>query len=222
MPSPPSLTGTYYDDITTGRLSRLTFLGNFDIKILAVDPSFAKPPEFYEYERFVDRVFIGNHFGFQYHFTFGMILKGSADVPNFGYWRWTFVCDVDIIYPDGYVKSERVSLGSELVDPLVYHYKEVSFPVTFTITRFNLPSNQYVNLFEDTFYGMHPPFTTLDLYEKINSGNELLLRVEVFGLTGGIVQEADHNLTSDAYTDYEYTINTKLHSKGATAGVQPL
>jgi hypothetical protein len=222
MPSPPSFTGTYYDDITTARLSNLTFLGIFDIKILAVDPSFARPPEFYEYERYVDRVFIGNHFGFQYHFTFGLILKGSADVPNFGLWRWTFVCDVDIVFPDGYVKSERVILGSELVDPLVYNYKEVSFPVTFTITRFNLPSSPYVNLFEDTFYGMHPPFTTLDLYEKIASGNEFLLRVEVFGLTGGIVQEADHNLTSDAYTDYEYTINTKLHSKGSTAGVQGL
>jgi hypothetical protein len=223
MPSPPSLTGDYYDYITSrgGRLPRLSFLGSFDIKILAVDPSFARPPEFYEYDRFVDRVFIGNHFGFQYQLTFSMLLKGSAIPPNVGLWEWKFVCDVDIVYPDGYIKSEQVVLGSELVNPAVYHYKDVSFPVTFnSLTTFG--ADKRVTLTEDTSYGLHPPFTTLDLYEVIPFNNEQLTRVQITGLTGGIVQENTHNLTSPAYTDYEFTIDTKLHSKGATAGVQPL
>lgn len=223
MPSPPSLTGDYYDYITSrgGRLPRLSFLGSFDIKILAVDPSFARPPEFYEYERYVDRVFIGNHFGFQYQLTFSMLLKGSAIPPNVGLWEWKFVCDVDIVYPDGYIKSEQVVLGSELVNPAVYHYKDVSFPVTFnSLTTFG--ADKRVTLTEDTSYGLHPPFTTLDLYEVIPFNNEQLTRVQITGLTGGIVQENTHNLTSPAYTDYEFTIDTKLHSKGATAGVQPL
>lgn len=222
MPSPP-LSGDYIDDITSrgGRFSRLSFLGSFDIKILAVDPSFALPPEFYNYDRYVDRVFIGNHFGFQYQLTFGMILKGSADVPDFGYWRWTFVCDVDIVYPDGYVKSGQISLGTELVDPLVYNYKEVSFPVTFTsLTTFG--ADRRVTLTEDTTYGLHPPFTTLDLYEEIPELYEQTTSVTVNGLTGGTVEENFHDLTSPAYTDYEFTIDTELHSRGNTAGVQGL
>jgi hypothetical protein len=222
MPSPP-LSGDYYDDITTrgGRFSRLSFLGSFDIKILAVDPSFALPPEFYNYDRYVDRVFIGNHFGFQYQLTFGMIFKGSADVPDFGYWRWTFVCDVDIVYPDGYVKSGQISLGTELVDPLVYHYKDVSFPVTFTsLTTFG--ADRRVTLTEDTTYGLHPPFTTLDLYEEIPELFEQITSVTVNGLTGGTVSEVFHDLTSPAYTEYDFTLDTELHSRGNTAGVQGL
>lgn len=222
MPSPP-LSGDYYDDITSrgGRLSRMQFNGTFTIKILAVDPSFARPPEFYEYDRHVDRIFIGNHFGFQYQLTFSMILKGSAVPPNVGLWRWEFVCDVDIVYPDGYIKSGQISLGSELVNPAVYNYKEVSFPVTFnSLTTFG--SDQRVTLFEDTSYNLHPPFTSLDLYEVIPLGDEQITRVTVTGLTGGIVEEIFHTLTSPAYTDYEYTIDTKLHSKGATAGIQDL
>jgi hypothetical protein len=126
MPSPLNISGTYNDDITNRPIqSRYDFNGSFTIKILAVDPSFPLPPEFYEYDRHVDRVFIGNHFGFQYQLTFSMILKGSAIPPDVGFWRWTFVCDVDIVYPDGYIKSQRVELGSELVDPAIEDYKDV-------------------------------------------------------------------------------------------------
>ena len=132
-----------------------------------------------------------------------MLLKGSAIPPFVGFWQWEFVCDVDIVYPDGYVKSERVSLGAETIDPAVTRYKDVSFPVSFTsLTTFG--SFARVNLVEDTFYALHPPFTTLDLYEVIPINNEQLTTVQITGLTGGIVEEDEHNLLSDAFTEYDF------------------
>jgi hypothetical protein len=222
MPSPLSLTGTYYDDITNrGRVPRFSFNGSFDIKELVYDLSHAFPPEKYIYRRGVERIYLGNHFGIQYQLNFSMLLKGSAVAPFVGLWSWEYVCDVDIVYPDGYIKSGRISLGYETINPAVMVEKEVSLPVTFISGR-AIPCFQYVDLFEDTTYGYHPPFTQLDLYEKIPSGMEWQTRVAVQGLTGGIVQENFHLTTSDAYSDYDYTIDTKIFSQGSLAGVQPL
>ena len=214
--------GTYIDNLSSrgGRNSELSFAGNFTIKILATDPSFARPPEYYEYDRFVDRVYIGNHFGFVYQLNFGLELKGSADVPDFGYWRWTFFCDVNIEYPDGFVKSGRITLGSELVDPLVYHFKDVSFPVTFNSSTL-FESIQYVDLTENP--SQWPPRTTLNLYERIPNGTIQDVSVTVSGLTSGTISDTTHPLTYvSAFTDYEFTVDTKLHSYGATAGLQTL
>jgi hypothetical protein len=222
MPSPFNISGTYYDDITLRPTqSRFSFIGQFNIKILAVDPSFPLPPEFYTYERYVDRIYIGNHFGFQIQLNFSMILKGSAIPPDVGFWRWTFVCDVDLIYPDGYVKSERIELGTELVDPAIEDYKDVSFPITITSFAI-LGAEPYVTITQDTSKSFHPPYLTLDLFEKVPFNSEPFVRVTVQGLTGGIVQEDFHTMDADAFTDYDYTIDTKLHSKGTTAGVQNL
>jgi hypothetical protein len=222
MPIGP-IGGDCIDDISSrgGRNSGISFLGNHTIKILAVDPSFAKPPEFYEYDRSVDYVYIGNHFGFEFQLTFYMNLKGSADVPNFGYWRWTYLCDVNINYPDGYVFSQTVSLGTDLIDPLVYNFKEVSFPITFSTTTIFNPQGR-VNLTEDDTYGYYPPHLTLDLYEIIPSGTTPSISVTVQGLDGATVTSNAHVLTTNATTEYDYTISTKLHASGASAGVQPL
>lgn len=214
--------GIYRDVMSSrgGRDSALSFAGNFDIKIKATDPSFARPPEYYEYDRFVDRVFIGDHFGFQFQLTFSMILKGSADVPDFGYWRWTFVCDVDIVYPDGFVKSGRITLGSELVDPLLYHFKDVSFPITFNSTTI-FESVQYVDIDENG--AIYPPRTFLRLFEQIPMDTRQDVSVTVTGLTGGSVSDNVHELQYiSANTEYQFTIDTKLHSYGATAGIQSL
>jgi ribosomal 30S subunit maturation factor RimM len=222
MPSPLNISGTYGDDITLRPIqSRFAFNGNFTIKYLAVDPSFARPPEFYEYSRIVERVYIGNHFGYEIQLNFAMILKGSADAPNFGFWRWTFVCDVDLVYPDGYVKSGRIELGTELVNPLVYNYKEVSFPITFIAQAF-LGSDPLVTITQDESYGYHPPYLTLDLFEKMPVNANSNVTVTVTGLDTGTVNENFHVLLSEAFTDYDYTINTRLYSKGTTAGVQDL
>lgn len=222
MPS----TGTYIDNITSrgGRNSELSFAGNFTIKILAVDPSYAKPPEFYEYDRYVDRVYIGNHFGFQYQLSFAMELKGSAIPPNVGLWQWQFVCNVNIVYPDGFIKTGKIVLGSELVNPATAHYKDVSFPVTFN-SQTIFESIQYVDYTETS--GPNPtnfPYTTtLKLYEQIPISTRQDVSVTVFGLTGGTVSDNTHQLTYiSANTDYEYTIDTKLHSSGATANIQSL
>ena len=218
-----SLSGDYLDTITSrgGRNSGITFLGNFDIKILMVDPSFPLPPEFYEYNRLVDKVYIGSHFGFEFQLDFYYVLKGSAVPPNVGFWRWTVLCDVKIVYPDGYIKSQTVSLGTELVDPAIEDYKEVAFPISFSSTSVFNPDKR-VTLTEDASYFYHPPFTTLDLYEEIPTTTVESLSVTVTGLDSATVTENAHALTVNATTEYNYTITTDLHSKGSTAGVQPL
>ena len=217
------ISGDCIDNITSrgGRNSGISFLGNTTIKILAVDPSFARPPEFYEYDRFVDHVYIGNHFGFQIQLTFYLVLKGSAIPPNVGFWTWAFYCDVDINYPDGYTKSQTVSLGSDLIDPNVYHFKDVSFPITFSSTIV-FDNQQRCNLTEDPTYGYYPPFLSLDLYEIIPSTTVPTISVTVTGLDSATVTENAHALGVNATTEYDYTIDTELHSRGATAGVQPL
>jgi len=218
--------GTYIDNISSrgGRDSELSFAGNFTIKILAVDPSFPLPPEFYEYDRYVDRVYVGSHFGFEYQLTFSMLLKGSAVPPNVGFWEWKFVCDVNIVYPDGYIKSGQVVLGSELVNPAVANYKDVSFPVTFN-SQTIFQSVQYVDYTENpsvpaiTF----PYSTTLKLYEQIPLSTIQDVSVTVSGLNSGTVSDNTHPLTYvSANTDYQFTIDTKLHSSGAVANLQTL
>lgn len=223
MPSPPSLTGDYYDYITSrgGRLPRLSFLGSFDIKDLVIDLSHAWPPEKYIYNRGVDHVYIGNHFGFQVQLNFAMLLKGSAIPPNVGFWEWKYVCNVILVYPDGYEKTGQIVLGTESINPAVAIEKDVSFPVTFNCL-ITFGADKRVNLTEDNSYGLHPPFTTLDLYEEIPELIAQPVSVTVTGLTGGNVQETFHQLTSPAYTDYDFTIDTKIFSIGSVAGVQPL
>lgn len=216
--------GTYRDVISSrgGRNSALSFAGNFTIKILAIDPSWPKPPEFYEYDRYVDKVIIGNHFGFQYSLVFGMELKGSAIPPNVGLWEWKFVCNVTIFYPDGYTKTGKIVLGSELVNPAVANYKDVSFPVTFSSNTI-FDSVQYVDITESYIPYGTPPTTGLKLYEQIPLSTVQNTSVTVNGLTGGTVSESSHALLySAANTEYQFTIDTKLHSKGATANIQSL
>jgi hypothetical protein len=217
------ISGDYIDNITSrgGRDSGISYLGAFDVKFLAVDPQYPRPPEFYEYDRYVDRVLIGSHYGFTYQLTFSIILKSSAVPPDIGLWRWTFVCDVDIFYPDGYVKSGRIGLGSELIDPSIYPFKDVSFPVSFSSTVV-FDNQQRTTITEDPSYFYHPPFTTIDLYEIIPAGNVPSISITVTGLDTGTVSENVHVLSSDATTEYDYTIETELHSRGATAAVQPL
>jgi hypothetical protein len=217
------ISGDYLDNITSrgGRDSGISYLGAFDVKFLAVDPQYPRPPEFYEYDRYVDRVLIGSHYGFTYQLTFSIVLKSSAVPPDIGFWRWTFVCDVDIFYPDGYVKSGRIGLGSELIDPFIYPFKDVSFPVSFSSTVV-FDNQQRTTITEDPSYFYHPPFTTIDLYEIIPAGNVPSISITVTGIDTGTVSENVHVLSSDATTEYDYTIETELHSRGATAAVQPL
>ena len=217
--------GTYRDVMSSrgGRNSASSFAGNFTIKILAVDPSYVLPPEFYEYDRYVDRVYIGSHFGFQFQLDFEMLLKGSAIPPNIGLWEWKFVCNVRILYPDGYVKTGQINLGSELVNPLVTQYKDVSFPVTFSSnTIFN--SLKYVDYLE-VADSLWPHTTKLTLYELIPNllaYNRQITSVTVTGLNTGTVTETAHRITTEPGTDYQFTIDTKLHSSGATANIQSL
>jgi len=218
-----NINGDFIDNITSrgGRNSGLTFLGNFTIKALVYDLSHAWPPEKYVYERGVDHVYIGNHFGFQIQMNFGLTLKGSAIPPNIGLWEWSYYCDYQLIYPDGYSKSGRIILGGESLNPATILEKDVSFPVTFSSTIvFN--NQQRCTVTEDTSYNYYPPFVTLDLYEIIPFENQQTISLTVTGLTGETVTENTHLLLADATTEYDYTIDTKIFSSGATAGVQPL
>ena len=201
MPIP----GDYLDTITqrVGRSSGITFLGSSSLKYLATDLSAAWPPEKYYYNRGINHVYIGNHYGFQFQLTFYMSLKGSAIPPSVGFWEWKYLCDVDIVYPDGYTKSGTINLGSELINPAVEIEKVVSFPVSF-FCNITFDDDKRVTITEDGTYFYHPPFTTLDLYEKIPSGRVQATSVTVTGLNTGTVADSTHALLSDAFTEYDF------------------
>lgn len=218
--------GTYIDNISSrgGRDSELSFAGNFDIKDLVIDLSHAWPPEKYIYNRGVDHVYIGNHFGFQVQLNFAMLLKGSAIPPNVGFWEWKYVCNVILVYPDGYEKTGQIVLGTELINPAVAVEKDVSFPVTFN-SQIIFESIQYVDYTEnpDIPVNNFPYRTTLKLYEQIPMSTIQDVSVTVFGLTGGTVSENTHPLTYvSANTDYDFTIDTKIFSIGSIANIQSL
>jgi hypothetical protein len=217
------ISGDYLDTITqrVGRSSGITFLGTSSMKHLVTDLSAAWPPEKYYYNRGINHVYIGNHYGFQFQLTFYLTEKGSAIPPSVGFWEWKYLCDVDIIYPDGYTKSGTINLGSELLDPSVILEKDVSFPVSF-FCNIVFDDDKRVTITEDGTYYYHPPFTTLDLYEEIPAGRVQATSVTVIGLNSGTVAESTHALLSDAFTEYDFTADIDIYSYGSVAGIQPL
>lgn len=217
------ISGDYLDTITqrVGRSPGITFLGASSMKYLVTDLSHAWPPEKYYYNRGINHVYIGNHYGFQFQLTFYMQEKGSAIPPSVGFWEWKYLCDVDIIYPDGYTKSGTINLGSELLDPAVILEKDVSFPISF-FCNIIFDSDKRVTITEDGTYFYHPPFTTLDLYEKIPAGRVQATSVTVIGLNTGTVQDSTHVMLSDAFTEYDFTADIDIYSYGSVAGIQPL
>jgi hypothetical protein len=217
------ISGDYLDTITqrVGRSSGITFLGASSVKYLVTDLSAAWPPEKYYFGRGIDYVYIGNHYGFQFQLTFYLELKGSAIAPNVGFWEWKYLCDVDIVYPDGYTKSGTINLGSELIDPAVELEKVIDFPISF-FCNITFDDDKRVTITEDGAYFYHPPFTTLDLYEKIPSGRIQATSVTVTGINTGTVADNTHVMLSDAFTSYDFTADLNIYSFGASAGIQPL
>ena len=207
-----------YRDLT--RTSTQSCLIAYDVKAKLTDLSYARPPGYYEFERFADFT-IGGHFGCSASITTQLVTTGSAPVPApFGLaWSWSINAVVVVNNGHGVSTTQTIVLKSgtnygpfnPLYTPFVV--EDISVAGTF---NFTVGSEILYDITESQPGGayLHPPYTVLNQYERSLVGSTatctLVLNGQTTTATGSVVTPQTTNYNFDSYV--------RAWSKGSLAG----
>ena len=198
-----------YRDLT--RSSTQSCLIAYDIKAKLTDQSYARPPEYYEFERYGDFT-IGGHFGCSASITTQLVTTGSAPVPSpFGLpWNWSINAIVVVNNGHGVSTTQTIVLKSGTnygpFDPLYTPFvvEDISVAGTF---NFTVGSEIMYDITESQPGGvyLHPPYTVLNQFERSLVGStatcSIVLNGQTVTATGSVVTAQTTNYNFDSYVE---------------------
>lgn len=207
-----------YRDLT--RVSNQSSVIAFDIYGKLTDGSFAKPPEYYEFERYANFQ-IGGHFGCLATITCDLVTTGSAQIPPPGInWTWSLNAVVTVDNGHGNTNTQTIVLASGTEsnpnDPGYVSSVVEQISVTGTFS-FTCDSEILYDITESQpIVGQHlnPPYTVLNQYERSLVGGVATCSVTLNGQT----VSATGTIASSQTTDYNFQANIEAVSMGSAGG----
>ena len=198
------------------RVSNQSSVIAYDIKAKLTDESFAKPPEYYEFERYADFE-MGGHFGCFASITTQLFVSGSFAIPFNIPWVWRLEAVVTVNNGHGASNTQTIVLKNGSVPPGVgyvpFVVEDISVVGTFS---FSCDSEILYDIAESQpgpVY-MHPPYTILNQYERSTVGGTATCSVTLNGQT----VTASSVIASSQTTEYTYDANVFAYSRGSLAG----
>ena len=192
----------------------------YDIYGKLTDLSYAKPPGYYEFERYAD-ITIGGHFGCSANITTQLFTTGSAPVPApYGTpWSWQLRAIVTVDNGHGVTNTQTLVLKSGTnygpFDPLYTPFvvEQISVAGTFS---FSCDSEILYDITESQPGGayLHPPYTVLNQYERSLVGGTATCSVTLNGQT----VTATGAIASSQTTDYNFDAYIRAWSRGSLGG----
>jgi hypothetical protein len=202
------------------RVSNQSCIIAYDIKAKLTDQSYAKPPEYYEFERYADFT-IGGHFGCSASITTQLVTTGSfPSPPPFGLaWSWSINAIVVVDNGHGVSTTQTLVLQSGTnygpLNPLYtpFEIHDVAVAGTF---NFSCDSEILYDITESQPGGayMHPPYTVLNQYERSLVGGNAVCSVTLNGQT----VTASGAISSAQTTTYSFDAYINAWSRGSLAG----
>ena len=208
---------TYID---LDRTSTQSCILAYDAAAKLTDQSYARPPEYYEWERGVDYT-IGGHFGGSVQVVTSFVTTGSAPVPSPDGTPWYWYINADVTVDNGFgtivtqtlvLKSGSVPYGTGYV-PFVQETQAISGNVSFSYaTRIfydideGVPGIQYI----------WPPRTKYTQYERTRIGQTATVSITLNGQT----VTASGPITSAVGSLYNFTFDGRAYANGASASVE--
>jgi hypothetical protein len=202
------------------RVSNQSCIIAYDVKAKLTDQSYAKPPEYYEFERYADFT-IGGHFGCSASITTQLVTTGSFPTPPpFGLaWSWSINAIVVVNNGHGVSTTQTLVLQSGTnygpLDPLYtpFEVHDVSVAGTF---NFSCNSEILYDITESQPGGayLHPPYTVLNQYERSLVGGTATCTVVLNGQT----VTATGAISSAQTTNYNFDADILAWSRGSLAG----
>ena len=202
------------------RVSTQSCLIAYDVKAKLTDQSYARPPEYYEFERYADFT-IGGHFGCSASITTQLVTTGSAPVPSpFGLpWNWSINAVVVVNNGHGVSTTQTIVLKSGTnygpFDPLYTPFVVEDIAVAGTF-NFTVGSEVMYDITESQPGGayLHPPYTVLNQYERSSVGSTATCTVVLNGQT----VTATGAVSSAQTTNYNFDAYIEAWSSGSLAG----
>ena len=198
------------------RVSNQSSIIAYDIKAKLTDQSYARPPEYYEFERYADFE-MGGHFGCFASITTQLVTTGSFAVPLNIPWLWRLEAVVFVDNGHGTTNTQTIILKSGSVPPGVgyvpFVVEDISVAGTFS---FSCDSEILYDIAESQpgpVY-MHPPYTILNQYERSTVGGTATCSVTLNGQT----VTATSAIVSSQTTEYTYDAYINAYSRGSLAG----
>ena len=192
----------------------------YDVKAKLTDQSYAKPPEYYEFERYADFT-IGGHFGCSASITTQLVTTGSFPTPPpFGLaWSWSINAIVVVDNGHGVSTTQTIVLKSGTnygpFDPLYTPFvvEDISVAGTF---NFSCNSEILYDITESQPGGtyLHPPYTVLNQYEQSTVGGTATCTVVLNGQT----VTATGAIASSQTTTYNFDAYIRATATGSLAG----
>lgn len=208
---------TYID---LDRTSSMSCILAYDAAAKLTDLSYAKPPEYYEWERGADYT-ISGHFGGSVQVVTSFVTTGSAPVPSPNGTPWYWYINADVTVDNGFgtvvtqtlvLKSGSVPYGTGYV-PFKSESQAISGTVSFSYpTRIFYDIDEYVP--GDVY--LWPPRTKYTQYERTRIGQTATVSITLNGQTvtaSGPMGTADGSL-------YNFSFNGKAFANGASASVE--
>jgi hypothetical protein len=202
------------------RVSNQSCIIAYDVKAKLTDQSYAKPPEYYEFERYADFT-IGGHFGCSASITTQLVTTGSFPTPPpFGLaWSWSINAIVVVNNGHGVSTTQTLVLQSGTnygpFDPLYTPFEVHDIAVAGTF-NFTCNSEILYDITESQPGGayLHPPYTVLHQYERSLVGGTATCTVVLNGQT----VTATGAVSSAQTTNYNFDADILAWSRGSLAG----
>jgi hypothetical protein len=209
-----------YKDLN--RTSNQSCIIAYDIYGKLTDGSFAKPPEYYEFERYANFQ-IGGHFGCSATITSQLFVTGSAQIPPPGInWTWQLRAIVTVDNGHGNTNSQTLVLASGTEnnpnDPGYISSVVESIAVGGTFS-FSCDSEILYDITEtQPIPGVHlnPPYTRYNQYERSRVGGTATCSVTLNGQT----VTATGTIATSQTTDYNFDATVEAVSMGSLGGVE--
>jgi hypothetical protein len=208
---------TYID---LDRTSSLSCILAYDAAAKLTDQSYAKPPEYYEWERGADYT-ISGHFGGSVSVVTNFVTTASLPVPApFGTpWYWYINADVTVDNGFGTVVTQTIVLKSGSIPgivgyvPFVNESQAISGNVSFEYaTRIFYDIDEYV---AGTQF-LWPPRTKYTQYERTRVGQTATVSITLNGQT----VTASGAITSAVGSEYNFAFDGTAFANGASASVE--
>ena len=209
-----------YKDLN--RTSNQSCIIAYDIYGKLTDGSFAKPPEYYEFERYANFQ-IGGHFGCSATITSQLFVTGSAQIPPPGInWTWQLRAIVTVDNGHGNTNSQTLVLASGTEsnpnDPSYVSSVVEGIAVGGTFS-FSCDSEILYDITEtQPIPGVHlnPPYTRYNQYERSRVGGTATCSVTLNGQT----VTATGTIATSQTTDYNFDAIVEAVSMGSLGGVE--
>jgi hypothetical protein len=203
-----------YLDLT--RTSNQSCAFAFTVKKRHVDPSYAKPPGFYEYQSDVDFT-VGGHYGCSARFQVIYTATGSSTIPVITPWSWQTKVRVTVNNGHGATNTQDVLIDSGSYPPGVQNFIDKTASISGTFS-FTCPTAIYYDITEsqpDASTYTHPPYTVYNQYERSVVGGTAVCS----GTVNAITTTATSTIATPVGTSYQFTFNGTNNCSGSLSGV---